>query len=837
MVTRIAMAPCVLFLRAILALASDAWEVKNFKNHIDGCRHTCRMREAYRGRIQTKIRTCCQDLLEDSDRWKAVALPRATLGLSAHAFSQVVTASCSMEQLSFGFMFGIPFGMFDLETEADAMRVLMTPECLFDTWSLAFLRHFTSPVAMISLNVAILLSARVRAILVAYGMMLRWEISRIECRHASLRKRSKVSFTWGAAFQQCSASFLLQRSRTEYAWLRRFFPELAKQMPEPGRGRGRGRGHAAKRGDRGRGRGRRGASGRGRGRGGRGRGRGGRRVGAGRPPLKAGKARGKGSNQAGGGWYRAAVNQCLSGTLHVSREAYYASLSEAGKRAREHQRLQTDEYMEFRRVGSAVVSARQASGAGAKPFGVKPSKRPRVAKIADPVLVPEHEYMSGLGASFALVATGAADRDSSSSDVKTTAAAHAVLDWQEKRSGNDMPGFGGSVPGTEELPGQCEVVTAACMAPGRDILQAVFDAMDDKKSQSAKLQEMWGDWHRQIEHIRAPADPGRKSTESASYVSPCGRAGRCVCQFLVRARKHYVPWRLSSALKTLFHKGAPGRSVYDRQAAVVRIVDSADGAVDAGRFFYVGSGNLTTGWFVLQELQQAGGDVAVQCPDGVLLLKRLESEPLPHDFVKVGGSLALDRVWHLQLFRLLFECDVAVRTFVPLAPVIAVGDRQQFWLPEYVAGSAPPRKLSVKPLVPMGPTAARSRRRAGPSSAASAAAADPAPIMDDPAEPEDADEQLQGDDVAGAEGDGGVLSDDKLLDAWEVPSGDDGSYEGDLLVYSPSEDRRQKKLNAMLKQTCVYLASIFWRLSSGVYLLASIFWLTKLWQPTTTKEA
>ena len=75
-----------------------------------------------------------QDLMEVSDRWKAVDLLRATLDLSAHAFAHVVTASCSMEHLSFGFMSGMPFGMFDLETEADAMRVLMTPECLFDTW-------------------------------------------------------------------------------------------------------------------------------------------------------------------------------------------------------------------------------------------------------------------------------------------------------------------------------------------------------------------------------------------------------------------------------------------------------------------------------------------------------------------------------------------------------------------------------------------------------------------------------------------------------------------------------------------------------------------------------
>ena len=105
---------------------------------------------------------------------------------------------------------------------------------------LAFLRHFTSTVAMISLNVAILLSARVRAILVAYGMMLRWEISRIECRHASLRKRSKVSFTWGAAFQQCSASFLLQRSRTEYAWLRKFFPNWPSKCRSQGAAAGGG---------------------------------------------------------------------------------------------------------------------------------------------------------------------------------------------------------------------------------------------------------------------------------------------------------------------------------------------------------------------------------------------------------------------------------------------------------------------------------------------------------------------------------------------------------------------------------------------------------------------
>ena len=101
---------------------------------------------------------------------------------------------------------GFPFRLWELVVNPDvAHEFLAVPECLLDEFSRLFLQDFNT--------VALLQSARCRSVLIAMGIFVRFEITRIECRHAFLRRIMVSSVTWKVMLEDMSARYLLLRGK------------------------------------------------------------------------------------------------------------------------------------------------------------------------------------------------------------------------------------------------------------------------------------------------------------------------------------------------------------------------------------------------------------------------------------------------------------------------------------------------------------------------------------------------------------------------------------------------------------------------------------------------
>ena len=85
---------------------------------------------------------------------------------------------------------------------AMAQWFFKVPKCELDKWSRRFLARFST--------VPLLPSKMARAVLLCLGVMARWEILRMECRHDILRKLIKARDAWHTDFGE---TMLLMRSR------------------------------------------------------------------------------------------------------------------------------------------------------------------------------------------------------------------------------------------------------------------------------------------------------------------------------------------------------------------------------------------------------------------------------------------------------------------------------------------------------------------------------------------------------------------------------------------------------------------------------------------------
>ena len=97
------------------------------------------------------------------------------------------------------------FTLIGTPTVANARRVLSIPDCRLCSWSRLFLQKFSTDVLLVGCDAS--------ACLIALGVLLKWEISKQECRHSQLRRFCLASETWVPLLHQLSAQFLLMRHR------------------------------------------------------------------------------------------------------------------------------------------------------------------------------------------------------------------------------------------------------------------------------------------------------------------------------------------------------------------------------------------------------------------------------------------------------------------------------------------------------------------------------------------------------------------------------------------------------------------------------------------------
>ena len=146
--------------------------------------------------------------MESPAAWATFRPAACTLGLAGICFSVIHSTHCAAEQLAFVFFRSPLFTLFTListPTVANARRVLSIPDCRLCAWSRLFLRKFSTE--------ALLVGCDARACLIALGVLLKWEISKQECRHGQLRRFCLASESWLPLLHQLSAQFLLMRHR------------------------------------------------------------------------------------------------------------------------------------------------------------------------------------------------------------------------------------------------------------------------------------------------------------------------------------------------------------------------------------------------------------------------------------------------------------------------------------------------------------------------------------------------------------------------------------------------------------------------------------------------
>ena len=229
---RIAMSFSVTLLRVVEHIASERWQTKQMKGLLETGKFVCRMQAVLQ--LQTCADSDVRDLLTSSSKWSAIRPAARTLGLACLCFMMVTSTACAAEHLCLSLLRVVPFLLWQLldnMSEEFAQSLLDLPLCMVDEFSRLFLRKFNT--------VRALLGKRCRSCLIVMGILLRWEICRIECRHALARKWC-LAHGFGIDLKQLSARALLQR----HAVLGTFWnPEQAWTCPAlPGTSRKKVRG-------------------------------------------------------------------------------------------------------------------------------------------------------------------------------------------------------------------------------------------------------------------------------------------------------------------------------------------------------------------------------------------------------------------------------------------------------------------------------------------------------------------------------------------------------------------------------------------------------------------
>ena len=314
----------VAMLRVVENVASDKWEKSILLKSIgQGTPATCRMWEAYSGRIHSSMSAKATALLNDPGQNGALPRQSKTIGACGLIFAMVSATLCSLEYMILSQFRTFPYGLWQLvytPTREVAIAILAVPKCLLDAFSRRFLEIFNT--------VEKLLSKTCRAILIVVGRLARWEILRIECRHASVRRilRGK-STTTRANLEDLAARFLLQRERIASSYF--------GQSGMPPRNK---------------------------------------KVGVARL-VRRGKF--KGSRAGGGGAQRAAFRPYLVGQKMPTKEAREAVFREANRLATlDRQDIGSERCQAARLLGRTSTLARKRGGTS---FPIPPSKRRRFA--------------------------------------------------------------------------------------------------------------------------------------------------------------------------------------------------------------------------------------------------------------------------------------------------------------------------------------------------------------------------------------------------------------------------------------------------------------------------
>jgi hypothetical protein len=470
--------------------------------------------------------------LFDESQWVVLPEIRRTTECALTAFTLISRAAAVTQFLLVGSHQGFPYKLFELlECHSDdVVNDIMEKPCLHDRFTKHHISVFGREIG----------SEESRRILAAVAVMLRIDISLIECRHAKFRKHqtSKSVQTWCEDFSGTSANFVLAQQRLyEVAPLvdrRAFAKKRAAALGAPSANAGRT---------------------------------------AGRPKHKRG---------SGGPW-RAFLSDRL-GSQH-RRVAQGVDMAQLSLEYRAIKAAQGDEWQRLLAEGKAATRKRQL---GFSAFG---RTRGGLAKKHEPKRLP---FSKSLNESLA-----AAQSDANRSRLSAKRAREAEDDLcvrssigrisphQDAGIGTISRGLGAMTENlVSELVHQSTWEIPA-IAMSREALPRL--TTDEREM----LLKDWAKRHDLLRHSDAESmgnPPGK--------LGLCYFAGQCLCQGRGLRNRHFHD-AVVKVLKTVLRKGTRPRQLAENVGVIAVCFQSRAHTV----WFHLAYMNYNTWWFVLLPLE------------------------------------------------------------------------------------------------------------------------------------------------------------------------------------------------------------------------------------------
>jgi hypothetical protein len=205
-VSRICLAPMVSLPHSMEQVSSARWEELQMRGCLQGMPFMTRMEDAASA---NRLRECIrqqQSLMHSAGRdWAVLAPTYVTEEHNNIAFAMLARSMCGTTQLLQHSAY--PYKLWKLiRSPAAAAEIHHDPVCIKDTFTRDFCTEYNS--------VAKLRSEDCRLELLCFGSLLRLDISRIECRHAYVRRLVKSrNQAPGPALEDASAASVLMRQR------------------------------------------------------------------------------------------------------------------------------------------------------------------------------------------------------------------------------------------------------------------------------------------------------------------------------------------------------------------------------------------------------------------------------------------------------------------------------------------------------------------------------------------------------------------------------------------------------------------------------------------------
>lgn len=206
-VTATCLQPLVVLLRSTEYVAGDAWFEKQMHRCVTGAAFESRLEHAASLSATNAYFDGVRRLMFSLDAWTGLPPAYSTVEYAGIAFAMMSRAMAGVQTLLVDVHSSFPVSLFRLiHNPGLASQIRRTPGCMLDAFSKNFLASWKSEAALSSV------AARAELFLIATAM--RMEITRIECRHAYIRRLVKLRVqSRKAAIRHASASFVLMRQR------------------------------------------------------------------------------------------------------------------------------------------------------------------------------------------------------------------------------------------------------------------------------------------------------------------------------------------------------------------------------------------------------------------------------------------------------------------------------------------------------------------------------------------------------------------------------------------------------------------------------------------------